>query len=142
MNYRLSEAALLFRKIDTVRWPYYERTGWVTRECAFCSFHGCVQTRAKYGKHLGHWIWALEYSRKALRDTLGPNALWRRLTALDYSRITDVEVDGIDLKDYPDFCDAHIVSATYKGREMTERELERLNEDKQYVYEYVTDKLY
>ena len=25
---------------------------------------------------------------------------------IDFSKITNVEVDGIDTKDYPDFCDA------------------------------------
>ncbi len=31
---------------------------------------------------------------------------------LDYSQIEDVEVDGIDTRDYPDFCDAFIAAAT------------------------------
>lgn len=61
---------------------------------------------------------------------------------LDYSQIEDVEVDGIDTRDYPDFCDAYIASATYMGREMTEEELEVLNDDRDYVYEKVQDRLY
>jgi hypothetical protein len=61
---------------------------------------------------------------------------------LDYTKIEDVEVDGIDTNDYPDFCDAYIASATYKGREMTEEELDTLNEDNSYVYDKVTDNIY
>lgn len=61
---------------------------------------------------------------------------------LDYTKIEDVEVDGIDTNDYPDFCDAYIASATYKGREMTDEELDTLNEDNSYVYDKVTDNIY
>ena len=61
---------------------------------------------------------------------------------LNYTKIEDVEVDGIDTNDYPDFCDAYIASATYKGREMTDEELDTLNEDDSYVYDKVTDNIY
>lgn len=58
---------------------------------------------------------------------------------LDYSLITNVQVSGIDMNDYPDFCDAYIESADYNGKPMTEEELEVLNEDSDYVYEKVND---
>ena len=45
---------------------------------------------------------------------------------LDYSKISNVFVNGIDMADYGDFCDAYIESADYEGREMTEDELEDL----------------
>lgn len=61
---------------------------------------------------------------------------------LDYSQITDIEVDDIDHKDAPDFCDAYISRATYFGREMTEYELELLNNDSQFVYDTVISKIY
>jgi len=61
---------------------------------------------------------------------------------LDYSKIEDVTVDGIDTRDYPDFCDAFISSATYDGRDMTDEELDALNQDYDYVYARVMDKLY
>lgn len=61
---------------------------------------------------------------------------------LDYSQIEDIEVDGIDTRDYPDFCDAYISGATYKGRDMTQEELDVLNEDSSFVYECVQDRLY
>lgn len=62
--------------------------------------------------------------------------------ALDYSKIDDIEVDGIDMKDYPDFCDAYIASASYEGRDMTELELEQLNEDGGFVYDCVIERLF
>ncbi len=43
---------------------------------------------------------------------------------LDYTKIEDVEVDGIDTSDYPDFCDAYIAAATYRGRQ-TDRQTHR-----------------
>jgi hypothetical protein len=60
---------------------------------------------------------------------------------LDYSLIDNVQIDGIDFNDYTDFCDAYIVSADYDGREMTDDEIELLNDDGdfvlQQVYEYI-----
>ena len=64
------------------------------------------------------------------------------VSKIDTSQVEDVEVDGIDTRDYPDFCDAFILEATYKGREMTDEELEALNEDSDFVYDKVMESLY
>ena len=61
---------------------------------------------------------------------------------LDYERIDDVVVEGIDHSDAPDYCDAYIASAKYddpvKGyRDLTRDELESL--DAGWVYEQVED---
>ena len=61
---------------------------------------------------------------------------------LDYAEIKDVEVDGIKTWDAPDFCDAYIASATYKGRDMTEEELDVLNDDSSFVHERFYAHLY
>lgn len=61
---------------------------------------------------------------------------------LDYWKIEDVEINGIDYRDSPDFVDAFIASATYDGREMTDDELDALNEDSSYVHEKVYEHLY
>ena len=61
---------------------------------------------------------------------------------LDYSQITDIEVEDIDYRDAPDFCDAYISRATYFGREMTELELEILNNNSQFVYDTVISKIH
>lgn len=52
--------------------------------------------------------------------------------------IDDVEVDGIDMRDYPKFCDAYISRAMWgdTGEELTDSELEELNEN----YEFVSEK--
>lgn len=61
---------------------------------------------------------------------------------LNYKLIDDIEVDGIDTRDYPDFCDAYISSASYNGNEMTEEQLEQLNDDREFVYEQIINHLY
>jgi len=61
---------------------------------------------------------------------------------LDYSKIENVEVDGINGWDYPDFSDAYIASADYNGRGMTEEELNIINEDSQFVFEQVESHLF
>ena len=57
-------------------------------------------------------------------------------TKLDYSKITNVFVGGIDMEDFPDFCDAYIESADYDNREMTDEELDILNEDGSFISEH------
>lgn len=54
---------------------------------------------------------------------------------MDYTKIHNVEVDGIDTSDYPDFCDAFIAFAFYDGKVMTEDQLDELNNDSEFVYE-------
>jgi hypothetical protein len=60
---------------------------------------------------------------------------------MDYKKIDNIEIDGIDTKDYPDFCDAYISSADYDGVPMTDEQLNELNEDRDYVYGYIMDYL-
>ena len=61
---------------------------------------------------------------------------------MNYKLINNIEVEGIDTKDYPDFCDAFIASADYDGKEMTEEQLDELNEDSDFVYECVQNHLF
>ena len=60
---------------------------------------------------------------------------------MDYKKIDNIEVDGIDTKDYPDFCDAYIVSADYDGKPMNDDQLDELNEDGDYLYGHIMDYL-
>jgi hypothetical protein len=60
---------------------------------------------------------------------------------MDYKKIDNIEIDGIDTKDYPDFCDAYISSADYDGVPMTDEQLDELNEDGDYVYGHIMDYL-
>lgn len=61
---------------------------------------------------------------------------------LDLAKISEVEVEGIDMSDFPDFCDSYISSASYEGRELTEEELDKLNENRDYVYEQTIKWIY
>lgn len=101
-----------------------------------CSCLGCP------GGTVGHTLFTLSGIWLKFRNRYGYRTFKRWLTALDYSQIENVEIDGINHRDAPDFVDAFICSATYKGREMTDSELDRLNEDSDYVYEAVQDHLY
>ena len=47
---------------------------------------------------------------------------------IDFTKIANVEVDGIDHNDYPDFVDAFIASAEYDGRPMTDEEIDYIND--------------
>jgi len=49
---------------------------------------------------------------------------------IDWSKVdkTTVEIDGMDSRDYPDFCDTFISSVEYKGREATEEELDAITD--------------
>lgn len=44
--------------------------------------------------------------------------------------VEDLEVDGVDSRDYPDFCDAYIMRGIYiaENRELTEEECQYLTE--------------
>ena len=57
--------------------------------------------------------------------------------------LNSLEVDGIDTRDYPDFCDAYISKGYYlDGTELPDDILEELNEDGELVYQLVIEKLF
>ena len=59
---------------------------------------------------------------------------------LNYNELefSSIEVSDVDTKDYPNFSDAFISYAEYKGGiELDEDELDELNEDSDLVYEAV-----
>lgn len=103
--------------------------------CTRCNYVGCSKDSLPSHVRFNLWLYRVQTAKRIRR--------WiRSWSDLDYTRIEDVQVSGINTRDYPDFCDAYIESATYKGRDMTEAELERLNEDSGYVYECVQEHLY
>ena len=61
---------------------------------------------------------------------------------MDYKLIDNIDVEGIDTKDYPDFCDAFIAGADYDDKPMTDEQLDELNEDSDFVYECVQNHLF
>jgi|TARA_R100001530_G_scaffold59357_1_gene43046 hypothetical protein len=54
--------------------------------------------------------------------------------------VEEMQFSDVDNSDYPDYSDAFVESATYKGREMTEEELNELNDDySDFVYQKLMD---
>jgi len=65
------------------------------------------------------------------------------LDKLDFGKIDNMEFEGIDHSDYPDFVDAFLVSADYDGVEMTEEQIDYLNDEhRDFVNERVYDSLF
>lgn len=58
--------------------------------------------------------------------------------------LTDIEISGIDYTDSPDFVDAFISSAycLKLNRELTDNELDIINEDTDFVYNCVLERIY
>ena len=54
---------------------------------------------------------------------------------LERAKISNLEFSGIDKSDHPDYCDAYISGGDYDGEEMTEEQLEELNDDSDFVHE-------
>ena len=61
---------------------------------------------------------------------------------MDFSKIENIEIDGINHDDYPDYVDAFISYAEYDGKEMTDFELYKLNEYGDFVYDCVIKKIF
>lgn len=61
---------------------------------------------------------------------------------MDITKINNIEFDGIDYKDAPDFCDAFIISADYNGKEMTNEQLSNINENSDFVHEQLYNYLF
>ena len=61
---------------------------------------------------------------------------------MNYKKIDNIELDGIDTRDYPDFADAYIESADYDGIPMTDKQLDELNKDGEFVHQCVFDSLF
>jgi hypothetical protein len=55
---------------------------------------------------------------------------------IELNLVSNVVLEGLDFRDYPDMCDAYVVSADYGDREMTDDEVEALNVD---YFEYVSE---
>jgi|TARA_S200002703_G_scaffold117048_1_gene102639 hypothetical protein len=64
------------------------------------------------------------------------------MTEFNKNLIDNIEVEGIDHRDYPEYVDAFISSADYDGVEMTDEQLDELNEDYELVSELVWEYLF
>jgi hypothetical protein len=62
---------------------------------------------------------------------------------IDINKIDNLEVDGIDTRDYPDFVDAFISYAEIDGEPLTDEQLDELtSEYPELVYDLVINKLF
>jgi hypothetical protein len=68
--------------------------------------------------------------------------LFKNKKTMDYKKIDNIEIDGIDTKDYPDFCDAYIVSADYDGVPMTDKQLDEINEDGDFQHQCIMNDIF
>ena len=49
--------------------------------------------------------------------------------SIKFNEVMNIELDGVDMTDYPDFCDAFVINADkLDGTPLSEEELEDLNE--------------
>lgn len=64
---------------------------------------------------------------------------------LNHDLIVDIEIEGIDMRDYPDFCDAFVATAywSHTGEELTEDECHELQENyPELIYEEVINHIF
>lgn len=55
---------------------------------------------------------------------------------IDLTKVSNLKFEDIYYKDCPDFCDAFLSSAEYLDRDMTEEELNELNENyREWIHE-------
>lgn len=68
------------------------------------------------------------------------------MTNYNLDQFTDFEIEGININDYPDFCDAFVLSASFKGqsgwREASDDELDWLNEQSDFIYQLVLEHIF
>ena len=55
------------------------------------------------------------------------------------AQISNIDIDGIDLRDAPDFVDAYIMDARVDGRQATDEELDQMNDDGEFRYGQVME---
>ena len=65
---------------------------------------------------------------------------------IKFNEVTNIELGGVDMADYPDFCDAYVESAEkLDGTPLTEAELEafsELDETASYINENAYESLF
>ena len=103
------------------------------RDCNACgAINEVVQPVSHKGKSYCTKCLVEDTSGERMKESDPKSWLFGQLMDPDYSKLSDVEIDGVDGNDYPDFVDAYISSAKYDGIEMTEEHLEELEDDKGY----------
>lgn len=105
--------------------------------CLYCNYVGCEgKTLYNHVKFITWLFWNKNNPKRVYKR------LKHRLTDFDYSQIENLEFDGIDHRDMPDYCDAYISYAEYKGKPMSEKQLDRLNDNSSFVYDSLMEYLH
>ena len=64
------------------------------------------------------------------------------MKTIDLSKVKYMQFDGIDMWDYPDFCDAYLVYGEIDGRPLTDSEIDHINDNhSDFVNENVYDSI-
>ena len=58
---------------------------------------------------------------------------------IDFTKVEVTNIEGIDMSDYPKFCDAYVSEALIDGELATEAELEEIQENYDFFYDALTD---
>jgi hypothetical protein len=59
---------------------------------------------------------------------------------IDFKKITNVEIENIQMFDHPDFCDAFLVDADYGDEPMSEKMINYINDNEYgFINEYIHD---
>ena len=61
---------------------------------------------------------------------------------MDLTKIDNIEIEDINWNDAPEFCDAFIVLADYDGVPMTEKQLDEINDNTDFVHDSVNKFIY
>jgi hypothetical protein len=61
------------------------------------------------------------------------------MKTIDLSKVKYMQFDGIDMRDYPDFCDAYLVYGEIDGRPLTDSEIDHINDNH---YDFVNENVY
>lgn len=61
---------------------------------------------------------------------------------MNYKKLRNITVEGLYWSDYPDFADAFISSAEYNGKELTENQLDEVNENSCFVQDCAINQLF
>lgn len=56
---------------------------------------------------------------------------------IDFDKVEVLNVDGIDMKDYPKFCDAYIDEALIDGVRASDEELDVINENSYFLMDAI-----
>jgi hypothetical protein len=68
------------------------------------------------------------------------NPLNENVMKIDFKKIKNVEIENVQMYDYPDFCDAFLVDADYGDKPMTEEMINYINDNEYgFINEYIHD---